>query len=172
MNQTIKRLYEIQQVLKDSDVFPEFGSALDESDESLSITIVETGEKFLVKQPSKVGLFVEQLVSTDDISRVFDESNINFERTNEFNRVFLQAHQNYFNQRLQARGHVFLNEVYDALGFERTRPGAIQGWMYEGEGMGYIDFGLSSEENKPFIDDVRAEALLTFNVDGVIFDKI
>jgi hypothetical protein len=126
----------------------------------------------VIKPPSKVGTFVGELVSTDDISRTFDDANRNFERTNEFNHIFLQVQQRYLNQMLQARGHMFLNDVYDHLGFERTRSGAILGWMYEGEGMGYIDIGLDSEENKPFIDDTRAEVLLTFNVDGVIFDKI
>lgn len=172
MNQTIKRLQEINQILIGSNSFPAFSWVLDESEESLSITITDSGERFLIKHPNNVGSFIEKLVSTEDISRTFDDSNIHFERTNEFNQVFLLSQQNYFNHRLQAKDHVFLNEVYDALGFERTRPGAIHGWMYESEGMGYIDFGLASEENKPFIDDIRAEAVLTFNVDGVIFDKI
>lgn len=174
MNQTIETLTQIRDALKASESFPDFGCTLDEADESLSITIVGSKTRFLVKNESNVGSFVEDLVSTNDTSRIFESSNINYVdgSDNAYNRIFIQCQEQYMNHRLQAWGHVFLNEVYDALGFERTRSGAILGWLKDSDGMGYIDFGMGSEQNAGWAEGLKKEAFLTFNVDGVIFDKI
>lgn len=105
-------------------------------------------------------------------ARVFDESNVNWERSPEWTLMFLKNLQNYFNDCLQVRGHVFLNEVYDHLGFARTSAGTIVGWMrhgdVDGSGAGYIDFNIQphAPEDKPHYE------LLDFNVDGIIYDKI
>jgi hypothetical protein len=75
---------------------------------------------------------------------------------------------------LQARGHVFLNEVYDALGIPRSQAGAVVGWV-RGQGDGYIDFGLFNSENdraRDFVNGYERSILLDFNVNGVIYDLI
>lgn len=82
------------------------------------------------------------------------------------NRIFLQCQENYFNHKLKVTGHVFLNEVYDALGFERTREGAAMGWMVGDDK--FIDFGIAEQH------DISGEKhiLLNFNIDGVIVDNL
>lgn len=75
------------------------------------------------------------------------------------------------NQRLALKGHVFLNEVYDKLGIERTPEGQIVGWVYD-KGSGYIDFGLDSPESDTFMSGKERSVWLDFNVDGPILDLI
>jgi hypothetical protein len=91
------------------------------------------------------------------------------------NQFFINCQQNYANERLRARGHIFLNEVYDMLGFERTKQGAVVGWLLNGEGDGYVDFGVfknNEDTVSRFLNHHERNILLDFNVDGIIYDKI
>lgn len=92
------------------------------------------------------------------------ENNRNWTDNAEINRLFVRCQENWCNQLLMTRGHVFLNDVYDQLGFERTPVGAICGWLYEGNE--FVYFGIPEEANKN--PDIRLE----FNVQGVIYDRI
>lgn len=108
-------------------------------------------------------------------ARFFDEYNRHWEKTSEYNLMFLRSQQHYFNNLLQARGHVFLNEVYDALGMDHSKAGAVVGWVLNQEGDNYIDFGIYEFENekaRQFVNGHERSILLDFNVDGIIFDKI
>ena len=109
-------------------------------------------------------------------SKWFDESSPYFKKDSDYNRMFLLSQQTYFNDLLVSRGHVFLNEVYDALGFRHTSAGAVCGWLYEaGTGDDYIDFGIfnrDDEKTHSFINGFSNEVLLDFNVDGEIYNKI
>lgn len=108
-------------------------------------------------------------------SKLFDEFNVNWEATPEYNFLFLKLRQSQFNQRLQAKGHLFLNEVYDDLGIERTKEGAVVGWI-KGNGDDYVDLGIFNREHEEQMHEFmvgREKAIwLDFNVDGLIFDKI
>ena len=104
-------------------------------------------------------------------ARFFDECSTRWTKDPEVNRMIVQCQQNYYNQQLQARGHVFLNEVYDSLGLERSRAGQVVGWILDGEGDGYVDFGIFEPQNSRFINNIERSILLDFNVDGVIYDK-
>lgn len=105
-------------------------------------------------------------------ARIFDELSIQYQKNAELNRLFIQAQQNYLNDLLHARGHVFLNEVYDSLGLERCSAGAVVGWILDDRGDNYIDFGLFNPSSARFINGLEPAIVLDFNVDGVIFDKI
>ena len=113
-----------------------------------------------------------------EFTRCFDETCIAYEKSAEDNMGFLKCQQNYFNDLLKRRGHVFLNEVYDGLGFPRSKAGAVVGWIYDEEcptGDNYIDFGifnLNSEAARRFANGYEKAIWLDFNVDGVIYDKI
>lgn len=101
-------------------------------------------------------------------SRFFDkQSSTQWVNDAEHNRAFLLAQQNYYNDRLQMYGHVFLNEVYDALGMRRTNVGQHVGWKIDGEDQ-YIDFGVFEARNARFVLGDEHSLLLDFNVDGLI----
>lgn len=112
---------------------------------------------------------------TSGYARFFDEGTRHWTRTPEYNSMFIQCQQTYANDLLRTQGHVFLNEVYDMLGFERTKAGAVVGWVYESDGDGYIDFGVYNHDNmrvRDFVNGREGSVLLDFNVDGIIYDKI
>ena len=95
----------------------------------------------------------------------------------EYNALFLKAQQNAANDFLKSRGHIFLNDVYDMLGFSRTSDGAVVGWVNDGNGDQFVDFGLwdSYEAYSHNIDEegrLNRTLILDFNVDGVIYDLI
>lgn len=124
------------------------------------------------------GKLVEQTHVTKGASsiyaRFFDEYSKNWCKNADYNRMFIVAQQNYLNDLLNARGHVFLNEAYDALGLDRTKEGAVVGWVL-GNGDDYIDFGLFTCDTpaaQDFMTGREYSVLLDFNVDGVIYDKI
>lgn len=104
-------------------------------------------------------------------AKFFDESNIHWQKCPEYNIFFLKRQQDYANDLLNIRGHVFLNEVYDMLGFDHTQAGAVVGWTIDG-GDGYISFGIFSDGNEYFVNTQERSVLLDFNVDGIIIDKI
>ena len=103
-------------------------------------------------------------------ARMFDEQNENFVKNAEYNRLFLTAQQNWANDLLRAREHLFLNEVYDMLGVDRTTEGSVVGWFVGGDGDDYVEFGF--HEAVDFINGYEPRVILDFNVDGVIYDKI
>ena len=93
----------------------------------------------------------------------------------EYNLIFLRCQQNYANDLLKARGHVFLNEVYDMIGVPRSKAGSVVGWILTGNaGDHFIDFGIFDDEDniRDFVNGREGSILLDFNVDGVIYDKI
>ena len=84
------------------------------------------------------------------------------------------------NDQLYANGHLFLNDVYRMLGIDDSKEGAILGWIVDDEHQNtYVDFGVFGVNSDDPWDYSNAEPwdgklgiLLTFNVDGIIYDKI
>lgn len=133
----------------------------------------ENGKK--TKEKEKVEKTETSMVMpNDDSCRFFDSSNPNWDKNPQFSMMWLRGQQNILNDILHTRGHVFLNEVYDALGFPHTPQGAVLGWI-DGEGDNCIDFGLydpNKEDVRRFVNGVDNVIMLEFNHDGVIWDKI
>lgn len=123
----------------------------------------------------------ETVLSNDDLpggysqyAVIFDSSNTNWKNSPYHNKNFILQAQKHADDRLKARGHLFLNEVYEMLGFPHTSAGAVVGWV-RGNGDGYVDFGLMdfySNANRLFHEGFEPNIWLDFNVDGVIWDKI
>lgn len=108
-------------------------------------------------------------------ARFFDDGCNGWEKDSEFNLMFLRRQQDYANELLRCRGHVFLNEVYDMLGIPRSAAGQQVGWVVDGDGDGYIDFGIydiNNEKARDFVNGYERVIRLDFNVDGYIVDKI
>lgn len=111
-----------------------------------------------------------------DYARFFDESCEAWEKDPEYNLMFLRAQQQYANDLLRSRGHLYLNEVYDMLGIPRTKAGQVVGWVYNDEkpvGDNYVDFGIyeiNREKARDFVNGYERSILLDFNVDGNILD--
>ena len=107
-------------------------------------------------------------------ARFFDESSVYWKKSPELNKAFLLCQQNYANDLLRARGHLFLNEVYRMLGMPDTKAGAVVGWVL-GNGNDYVDFGLYNTARQgtvDFMEGYERTVLCDFNVDGVIYDLI
>lgn len=109
-------------------------------------------------------------------SRFFDEHNRNWNREIMYNQIFLKNQQNYANDILKSRGYVFLNDVYDMLGFERTKAGQIVGWVLDGGNSdNFIDFGIfqgNFHDTMRFLSGNERSVRLDFNVDGNILGYI
>lgn len=109
---------------------------------------------------------------------VFDDSNEGWDPDPERSKYFLIQQQNWANERLKSRGHLFLNEVYDMLGAKRTKAGAQVGWVYDEkncEGDNFVDFGIfdtNSPNARDFVNGIEKVIVLDFNVDGYILDMI
>ena len=133
------------------------------------ITDPETGKKQTV---TRVATDCEPSV----YARFFDPYSTSWSKEPEYNLIFLRCQQNYANDLLRARGHVFLNEVYDMLGIARSKAGAVVGWVLSknGETDNFINFGIfdGDDRARDFVNGREGAILLDFNVDGVIYDKI
>lgn len=156
-----------------SRVISEFGEDKDRELKHGVVTkdvIVETDHGHDVVQTKRV-----DPSTRSQYARFFDQTCKAWEPTPEYNLAFLRAQQQYANDMLHMRGHVFLNDVYDSLGINRTKAGAVVGWVISKDGDNYIDFGIFDRDNpmaREFVNGNEHSILLDFNVDGVIYDKI
>lgn len=130
----------------------------------------EKGKEKVVKKTINTATVNER----SGYSRIFDEYCVNWEKNAEHNHFFLRQQQDWANQLLKARGHLFLNEVYDMIGFDRSQAGNVVGWIYDENDPtcnNYVDFGIDDihDENKRlFINGKERSIILDFNVDGDI----
>jgi hypothetical protein len=108
-------------------------------------------------------------------ARFFDESSSSsWSRAPHANQFFIKCQQNFANDLLRSRGHIFLNEVYDMLGLARSPEGQVVGWV-QGNGDDFVDFGVFRGDEfmgHQFVLGNEKSILLDFNVDGVVYDKI
>lgn len=150
-----------------------YGTELEEIEK---VEVDENGKKHKTKElvEKKDGNLV---VLPEDTARFFDDRNPNYDRNPEFTMAFLRGQQSYFNDLLVSRGHVFLNEVYNQLGFPPSQEGCVMGWLDDNGRPGQIDFGLYKYDNtRDFVNGEVPYVLLEFNLPkgdaGIIWDKI
>jgi hypothetical protein len=110
-------------------------------------------------------------------ARFFDPVSPSWSKEPEYNMIFLKCQQNYANDLLRSRGHVFLNEVYDMCGIDRSKAGAVVGWLLTDDGStdNFVNFGIFDDKTdriRDFVNGREGAILLDFNVDGVIYDKL
>ena len=83
--------------------------------------------------------------------RPFDANCFNWSRDQEANYMYLKHTENYFNAKLQRRGYVFLNEIYDSLSMRMTKTGQIAGWTKNTGKIEFEIFKRASDSNEWFI---------------------
>ena len=111
-------------------------------------------------------------------AKFFDETCINWSKDADQNLMFLRQQEQYANNRLVARGHLTLNEVYEALGIPETNDGMVIGWVYRPGDNAYanhVDFGIYNihrKSNREFVNGYERSILLDFNPDGNIYGSI
>lgn len=162
-------------------VIERFGKQMDKelrynikAQEIEEVSVDEKGKK--VTKKSTVEVMDPNAYSPYSI--VFDDGNTGWDPDPELTKYFLIQQQNWANDRLKAKGHLFLNEVYDMLGAKRTKAGAQVGWVYDEKnpiGDNYVDFGIfdiRSPKARDFVNGLEKVIVLDFNVDGVILDLI
>lgn len=109
-------------------------------------------------------------------SVIFDEYNPSWCKNAELNKFFLVEQQQAANFRLQRQGVLTLNEVYEMLGFPRTKFGQFAGWVYTEDntaGDNHVDFGMfdiHSEGARDFINLRERSIILDFNCIGNVID--
>ena len=124
--------------------------------------VKETKEEVLTYEGDKLSQY----------ARVFDEvGSTQWTPSADHNRAFLLMEQNYFNERIRTRGYIFLNEVYERLGFRPTKAGSVVGWVYQNADYEGIDFGIftaHTQKAAEFLEGTEPSIILDFNVQGDI----
>lgn len=135
------------------------------------VTDPETGKEKKVKSTVEVAD-----PSNNPFAMFFDETTSKaYEENDDYNRMTLRATQQLANDKLHTDGYLFLNDVYDALGIQRTKMGQIVGWVDkpDEEGRdGYVDFRVIETNRETEDGGYKKAWLLDFNVDGNILDLI
>lgn len=162
-------------------VIERFGKQLDKelrynikAQEVEEITTDENGKEVVTKSTVEVA----DPNSYSPYAIVFDDGNEGWDPDPERSKFFLIQQQNWANELLKSRGHLFLNEVYDMLGARRTKAGAQVGWVYDETncfGDNYVDFGIfdtTRSKARDFVNGYEKVIVLDFNVDGYILDLI
>lgn len=140
--------------------------------EAVLDALVSTPQEDLTKDE----MTLEAVTAVDGVSPygvIFDEDNINWSADEDLAKLHLDCQQQYANDILQTRGHIFLNEVYKMLGFPHTPAGAVTGWV-KGNGDDFVDFNIfeGTFEGEDKNGRTVTKWALDFNVDGVMYDKI
>ena len=162
-------------------VVERFGKELDRElrynikEKEVEETVVnEDGTETTVKKTVRVA----DPNAIDDTSKIWYEGNPGWSKDPEFNLMYLKKQQAYANDLLKSRGYLFLNEVYEILGFPRTAAGQQIGWIYDEKnpiGDNFVDFGIydiHDEQKVNFVNGYERSIILEFNHDGNILEYI
>ena len=110
----------------------------------------------------------------DPYSRFIDETCWGvWEKQPQYTRSNLLVKQREANHVLNRDGFLTLNQVYSMLGLKQIPEGMILGWVADPNCEQKIDFGLDngkSEAVRRFVNGYEDVVLVTFNMDGNIYD--
>lgn len=112
---------------------------------------------------------------------VFDEENPNGRSGFDYSKMFVRCVQNWANNQLQIEEHLYLSQVLDQLGYDRKKnkelykvAQVVGWWLDDKKSDGYVDFQPlemvrpTGDPDNPY----EKYLLLTFNVDGNIWEKM
>lgn len=132
----------------------------------------ENGEEKKVKKTINVA----DPNNYSDYAKIFDESCFAWTKSPETNLLFLKQQQAHANKLLQQNGYLYLNDVYEMIGFPKTKMGQVVGWVYDEKnpiGDNFVDFGIYdiyNERARDFVNGYERSIILDFNVDGNIWE--
>lgn len=168
-------------------VIERFGQGLDKelkynikTKEVEEVVVDEEGNQTTVKKTVKVA----PASLHSEYAIFFDETCRGWTKSPEANKTFILGVERWANEKLQAQGHLFLNEVLDELGVDRTRAGNEVGWMYDPNGVccgdNFVDLGMFEqvgverydERKRAFVNGHERSIILDPNVDGPILSKL
>lgn len=126
--------------------------------EEEDIHVKEDGEEEVVKKT------VINKPDPTSYDRYYDETNFNWRDIPGFNRMFLETQERAAQDKVIARGHITLNDVYDMLGFPRTEVGYSVGWLRDD--VNKVDFGIftaNDMDHYRFLNGLEDNVWLHFN---------
>lgn len=137
--------------------------------------VEKTDEKGKTKKKKEIVNVIDEndVLGNSFYSKFFDEYCPDYQKDPEWNLMYLRRQQEWANERLKAKGFLFLNDVYESLGLPRTKAGQEVGWIYDEKnpiGDNFVDFGIYSgnRSSRDFVNGYEKAILLDFNVDGPI----
>lgn len=106
----------------------------------------------------------------------FDELSPSYTKDRDYNLMWLKSQQAFMNDKLRAKGYVFLNEVREMIGYPPSKDGQMAGWIwdpYDTTKQDVIDFGII-QTGRQGEDSVEPAILLSFegvrdNIWGFVF---
>lgn len=138
----------------------------------------ENGKEKTVKTKVKS---VDGIDNLGDFARMFNEDSKAFRKDehgrpdDDYNYTFLDCREAEANLRLRTKGYLWLNEVYEMIGFPEVLDGQEAGWIYdpdrEDEGDNKVSFGLDKNliHWETTEDGLNCKyRILDFNIDGNI----
>lgn len=107
--------------------------------------------------------------------RCFAEGTPGWQKNPQASLIYLRQQQNWLTNKLQSQGYLFLNEVYEALGYPIVEEGNAVGWVYDPTNAtleNFVDFGIydqNDERKIAFVNGDEKNIWLDFNIDGNVW---
>lgn len=108
--------------------------------------------------------------------RCFDEGSREWRKDPQYNFDFIIRILRQMNDKLGAQGYLRLNDVYEALGFEKTQQGEEYGWIRKSRDDWdvYVSFGCFDEDKefvRSFLNGTERNVWLSFNCQPLDWSK-
>lgn len=112
------------------------------------------------------------IVGASVYARYFDETSSRWLPGQDYNLRNILDSQESMNQRLKARGWLCLNDVYEDLGFPKTKVGQFMGWVFDNDSEhNRVSYMLDQFEcNRAALNLDDNVTLLDFNVRPILDD--
>lgn len=136
-------------------------------------TIVD--EKGKEKKVKKTVDTVDPNTDKQPYVKYFTKSNPYWDDCSDYVELFLNSQQNYANDRLKVDKVLTLNDVYESLGFEKTKAGMVVGWTYDEnnpDGDNFVEFTVRKVMIVNEYGENEPAYAIDFNVDGNIYNKM
>ena len=134
-----------------------------------------TDAKGKEKKVKKTVMVVDEN-SFSDFARIIKRGSPCWVDNESYMDMFIRSQENIAQNKLIANRYLFLNDVYEALGLERTVAGQQVGWIYDPSDMdsdrdNYVRF-RTHLVNVETENGIETGIMIDFNVDGLILAEV